>query len=720
MRPLDPSRAPPKHWSFVITCFEPVTRVSGGIGTYTRLLLDRLGRSKVGNVLFITASRNRPKAPNDGSPDVTTLFIDEHVRFGPDSPLNNMADPYRHFGFGAMTALMELEKKGHTFGYVEIPDFAAEGYFLLKARRFGMLNVGRVGVRLHSPLLMLHEDNRTMPMCDPNAFRFHSEERFVYEHADDVLYGGDAMLERVIGLLPPALGSAVRKKSRKIPHPWPASMTRKSKVEAVKVPKLGYVGRLEMRKGVDLVIRALVRLMSKSDVRFELHCFGRDTNTWRQGSFKDYLLSLIPDHLRPFFVFHDYVEQKTLWKEKLPEMSAFVFPSRFENYPNVLLEVLEFGRPVLVAEHGCMPEMGRRFPFVTAINPLDEEAFAHALGEMSKNTERWPGVQRLYEDVRDDLMELLDAGYADLAKTKAATPKAKAAKQPKISFVVAHHNHATWLDSLFRSIHTQRAEGDEIIVVDDGSNRMNREEAQRITAAWGERFIARPVAGGPSVARNEGIKAAKNELIYIVDSDDELAPKTVSVLRNALASHPKLGAVIGFFWAFGDEHHAWAAYDPVVENILIENSTHCGLLIRRSVLKKLGGYSEAQRLHYEDWELNMRLALAGVPVEVVPLVSYRYRVNKSKGRNSVNNQLMGYSYEQAVENALASIDGSQVDWTRFSRMVRMLLARPSWQPPSPPPPLRHVIVDRLNLALKPTPLHSPIKKMAAWTVDYRT
>ena len=41
-----------------------------------------------------------------------------------------------------MRRLMQLQKLGHTFGCVEVPDYMAEGYYLCKARHFGLLKIG--------------------------------------------------------------------------------------------------------------------------------------------------------------------------------------------------------------------------------------------------------------------------------------------------------------------------------------------------------------------------------------------------------------------------------------------------------------------------------------------------------------------------------------------------------------------------------------------------
>lgn len=703
-----------KHWDYVLTCFESVGAVSGGIGTYTRLLLEEFGRPSLGHgqrsVLLLNSARHAAERLDWLPPNVTVRSIPEAASIG-GSQLNNLVDLYRQFSFNAMTELRALQERGDTFGYVEVPDFSAEGYYLLKARRYGLLRIDRVGVRLHSPLLMLHEDNDSRAEATSQAFRFYDEERTVYRLADDVLYGGDAMLQRVLALLPPELARQVRLKAVKIPHPWPPPrhLGRPLEQRSRARPKdIGYVGRLEWRKGVDLLVKAAVRLLEERPGAARFHFFGRDTQTFRGRSIRAYLDKLIPPHLVEHFVFHDYVPQQELWSKHLPAMDGFVFPSRFENYPNVLLEVLELGRPVLVSSSGCMPEMAARFPTVTAYEPSDCAELARLLSSRVIDGSGPTDVRELYKQQREEMHARIVDGYSSLVRARPViTEAARADGLLSIAFIVAHYQQSAWLGSLLGSIESQRRPGDEVIVVDDCSSPEEADGALETVRAFGARYLTTPRNGGPSVSRNLGAAASKAELLYFVDADDELQPESVDLLRRVMAEHGDIDVTTGFFQAFGDEHHAWAAYDPTVPTILTENASHCGILIRRAVFEGVGGYQERQRLHFEDWELNMRLALSGARFEVVPVISYRYRVRKSAGRNSTHPEFFQSSYEGCLRRALGAFE-AQVD-PRVRELLVARLVGPEREAPKEPPVLRHRIADRVNGLLKRTPLHSTLK-----------
>ncbi len=97
-----------------------------------------------------------------------------------------------------------------------------------------------------------------------------------------------------------------------------------------------------------------------------------------------------------------------------------------------------------------------------------------------------------------------------------------------LSVIVPVFNTAGTLERCIRSILSQQVDGLELILVDDGSTDASPALCDEFSGADARvRVIHRP-NGGLSAARNSGIDAARGTWIAFADSDDELAPDTLS------------------------------------------------------------------------------------------------------------------------------------------------------------------------------------------------
>lgn len=114
-------------------------------------------------------------------------------------------------------------------------------------------------------------------------------------------------------------------------------------------PLVLFAGRLEWRKGPDLFIKALPRLMElHPTARFCLA--GGDTNTAPGGiSMRDYLSSLLPEGASSRVQFTGFLTPEQLAK-RYQESTVCVFPSRWEGFGLVAAEAMACGKPVVVSD----------------------------------------------------------------------------------------------------------------------------------------------------------------------------------------------------------------------------------------------------------------------------------------------------------------------------------------------------------------------------------
>jgi glycosyltransferase involved in cell wall biosynthesis len=83
----------------------------------------------------------------------------------------------------------------------------------------------------------------------------------------------------------------------------------------------------------------------------------------------------------------------------------------------------------------------------------------------------------------------------------------------------------------------ESADGDEVIVVNDGST----DETESVLRSYGTRirYIYQKNSGAGS-ARNHGVREARNRLIAFLDSDDEWMPGKMALQRAVFQAHPEV------------------------------------------------------------------------------------------------------------------------------------------------------------------------------------
>ena len=109
----------------------------------------------------------------------------------------------------------------------------------------------------------------------------------------------------------------------------------------------------------------------------------------------------------------------------------------------------------------------------------------------------------------------------------------------KISLILPAYNTADYLRKCVSSCETQNIPDDayEIIIVNDGSTDKTLEIAQDLKTKFGNIVILSQENQGLSQARNNGIKIARGEYIWFIDSDDVI---TQNCLKSIIEVMDKL------------------------------------------------------------------------------------------------------------------------------------------------------------------------------------
>lgn len=114
---------------------------------------------------------------------------------------------------------------------------------------------------------------------------------------------------------------------------------------------------------------------------------------------------------------------------------------------------------------------------------------------------------------------------------------------PVVSAVVPCHNASATLRDCLAALRDQTRAPREILVVDDASD----DDSAVIAAEFGCTVVRLERNRGPSGARNEGIAAARGDVLFFADSDVALRPDAVERAAALLAEDPGLDIVHGTY-----------------------------------------------------------------------------------------------------------------------------------------------------------------------------
>jgi len=206
-----------------------------------------------------------------------------------------------------------------------------------------------------------------------------------------------------------------------------------------------------------------------------------------------------------------------------------------------------------------------------------------------------------------------------------------ALQQQKLSVVLTTFNRPELLNQVLSGFagQTTRKRDFEVIVVDDGSE----PPVEKLVQSYYDRMnviYLRQQNSGPSVARNNGVKAARGQIVLFHDDDDLPAP---DLIAEHLGSHQEYPderiAVLGHLDWHRDLHISplmhyithvggeYLGFDRLQNGCLYDVWKFWSGLVsaKRSLLQGIKGPFDG-RLHwgYEDIELACRLSLKGVKV----------------------------------------------------------------------------------------------------------
>ncbi|EAU54526.1 glycosyltransferase family 2 protein [Mariprofundus ferrooxydans] len=221
-----------------------------------------------------------------------------------------------------------------------------------------------------------------------------------------------------------------------------------------------------------------------------------------------------------------------------------------------------------------------------------------------------------------------------------------------ISVIISTYKGGELLQRAIDSLAGQTDRGFETIVVNDCSPcETTNAVCRRFEEQGVARVIWRAKNGGLSAGRNAGIKAAKGEIVAMLDEDDEFPQTAIADIRAAFEKHPEADFVFGnYIWVdvdAGNRHiidtsvlcdkNGWLVPKRLVENWIMLGHSPC----RKKLWRAIDGYRQCYSYDFQDGDFWMRALDRGFRGMHTPAKIYQWN-QAGTGMCSGNEPRMRY------------------------------------------------------------------------------
>ena len=200
-----------------------------------------------------------------------------------------------------------------------------------------------------------------------------------------------------------------------------------------------------------------------------------------------------------------------------------------------------------------------------------------------------------------------------------------------ISIITAYYNCKKYIFETANSILNQTFPYWEWIIMDDGSNEEGSKETFEELEKLDSRIhVYHQKNAGRLEARDNAIKKAKCELIFVLDSDDMIDKTYLECAYFTMLTNPDATWAYADTVTFDGQNFLWKkVFDCEQEKR--ENILPVCSLIKKKALLEVGGYGAVDKDVHEDWHLWLRMIEKGYYPVRMNFYGFWYRQKKEGG-----------------------------------------------------------------------------------------
>jgi GT2 family glycosyltransferase len=343
-----------------------------------------------------------------------------------------------------------------------------------------------------------------------------------------------------------------------------------------------------------------------------------------------------------------------------------VVPPTFAVWPEIALEGMRAGLPILATPIGGLPEIlgdGEAGWLTAGLDPGEIRRSLLRLIEDRDEVERVRrsgGPRERFHQLVDQ--QPVEAAYGRLLESaRAPAPpvaRSRGGEEPLVSGVVTYFRGSPFVEEAVRSLLDQTHDRVEAIVINDGSFEGADEVLDRIAVDPRVRLVTQ-LNRGETSARNLGARLARGEYVVMLDADNVLEPQFVARALEAFARESELAYVscwLRFIGPDGSLVADPAGYAALGNGVVSDDTNNwdgdtLALLPRRIFTEHGLGFDPAAVI-YSDWELYRALREAGRYGVVIPERLARYRVLPSSLQRAHGKDMHRRGWEEARERRI--------------------------------------------------------------------
>lgn len=216
-----------------------------------------------------------------------------------------------------------------------------------------------------------------------------------------------------------------------------------------------------------------------------------------------------------------------------------------------------------------------------------------------------------------------------------------------VSIIIPIYKVEEFIERCLNSVFQQTYYQIEIILVDDCSPDRSMEIAYSVINDYNDKFpytiIKHQFNKGISESRNDGMKVARGDYFYFIDSDDELAPTAIETLMQVAQKDSSIEIVEGQFlkgaivnW---NEFNNLLNFSEVYKNndarrLFLRKPYAWNLLLKASFIKE-NSITFLPGVLFEDKIFRQTLLNKLTTYAIIDTITYFYRYNKYGITNSI-------------------------------------------------------------------------------------